>query len=103
MIVERDTYGVHQIKLGFTAWAQNHGRDELEIEKKVKLDIYYLKHFGLWIDFKCFFGTIISVFKSNGVVEGGTDEIYKKATEANTKPEKKTDCNYKSFVYVLAV
>lgn len=77
LIAEREAYGVHQIKPGLTGWAQIHGRDELEIPEKAKLDAYYLRHFGLWIDIKCFFGTIFSVAKSEGVVEGGTGELKK--------------------------
>ena len=30
------------------------------------------------MDVKCFFGTLISVAKSDGVVEGGTGELNKK-------------------------
>ena len=78
LIAEREAYGVHQIKPGLTGWAQIHGRDELEIPVKAKLDAYYLQHFGIWIDIKCFFGTIFSVLKSDGVVEGGTGELNKK-------------------------
>ena len=33
-------------------------------------------------DCKCFFGTITSVLKSDGVVEGGTGEIEKQKAEA---------------------
>lgn len=78
LIAEREAYGIHQIKPGLTGWAQIHGRDELEIPEKAKLDAYYLQHFGLWIDIKCFFGTILSVAKSDGVVEGGTGEMKRK-------------------------
>lgn len=76
LIEERDKYGVHQIKPGLTGWAQIHGRDELEIKEKARLDGYYLKHLGFVIDVKSFFGTIVSVLKSDGVVEGGTGTIY---------------------------
>ena len=37
-------------------------------------------HAFLW-DLKCFFGSIVSVFKSDGVVEGGTGEINKEKAE----------------------
>ncbi|MDY4969065.1 MAG: sugar transferase [Lachnospiraceae bacterium] len=76
LIEERDRYGVHQIKPGLTGWAQIHGRDELEIEEKARLDGYYLKHLGPAIDVKCFLGTIVSVLKSDGVVEGGTGTMH---------------------------
>lgn len=75
---ERDRYGVHQVKPGLTGWAQIHGRDELEIPQKAKLDGYYLEHLGPMIDLKCFFGTFVSVLKSEGVVEGGTGRIQEK-------------------------
>lgn len=89
LIAEREAYGVHQIKPGLTGWAQIHGRDELEIPVKAKLDAYYLQHYGLWIDIKCFFGTILSVLKSDGVVEGGTGEIKKQAEAEAQIPKKK--------------
>ena len=77
LIAERDKYGVNKLYPGLTGWAQIHGRDELEIAEKVKLDGEYVKKFGFIIDVKCFFGTIKSVFKHEGVVEGGTGEINK--------------------------
>lgn len=76
LIHERDRYGVYQIKPGLTGWAQIHGRDELEIGEKAMLDGYYLKHLGPVIDVKSFFGTITSVLRSDGVVEGGTGAIH---------------------------
>ena len=72
LIEERDTYGANDIKPGLTGWAQIHGRDELEIEEKAALDGYYTKHVSLLMDIRCFFGTMLSVIKSDGVVEGGT-------------------------------
>ena len=68
----REEYGVQQIRPGITGWAQIHGRDELEIDKKAALDAYYLRHLGPVIDLKCFFGTFLAVFRQDGVVEGGT-------------------------------
>src|SRR5690625_3568432 len=72
LVEERDKYGVNDIPPGLTGWAQINGRDELPIEIKAKLDGEYAEGIGLWIDIKCFFGTIISVVKRDGVVEGVT-------------------------------
>ncbi|MGX4686677.1 sugar transferase [Vagococcus sp. JNUCC 83] len=72
LIEERDKYGANDIRPGLTGWAQINGRDELEIDIKASLDGYYVEHESFWMDAKCFFGTIVSVFKSDGVVEGGT-------------------------------
>lgn len=72
LIAERDKYGANDVLPGLTGWAQINGRDELEIPVKAKLDGYYVKHMGLAMDVKCFFGTFAAVLSSKGVVEGGT-------------------------------
>lgn len=70
LIEERDKYGANDIHPGLTGWAQINGRDELEISVKAKLDGFYTEKLSLLMDIRCFIGTIISVFKSEGVVEG---------------------------------
>ena len=72
LIDERDKYNVHNLYPGLTGYAQIHGRDALHIPDKARLDGYYVEHISLWLDIKIFFGTIISIFKSEGVIEGGT-------------------------------
>ncbi len=78
LIAERDKYGANDVMPGLTGWAQINGRDELEIPVKAKLDGEYVEKLSFWFDIKCFFGSIVSVFKSDGVVEGGTGELNKK-------------------------
>ena len=77
LIEERDKYGANDVLPGLTGWAQINGRDELEIPVKAKLDGEYVERMGFLFDCKCFFGTILSVLKSDGVVEGGTGELNK--------------------------
>ena len=72
LIKERDRYGANDVPVGLTGWAQINGRDELEIPVKARLDGEYAQNIGPWLDMKCFFGTIVSVIKSEGVQEGGT-------------------------------
>lgn len=72
LIAERDKYGANDVPPGLTGWAQINGRDELPIEVKANLDGEYVEKISLLMDVKCFFGTIVSVVKSDGVVEGGT-------------------------------
>ncbi len=87
LIAERDKYGANDVKPGLTGWAQINGRDELEIPIKAKLDGDYVEKLnggflsGFMMDIKCFFGTIKSVLKSDGVVEGGTGEIERREQE----------------------
>jgi O-antigen biosynthesis protein WbqP len=88
LIEERDKYGANNIRPGLTGWAQINGRDELEIDEKSKLDGYYVKNMSFGLDVKCFFGTFLSVAKSEGVVEGGTGTRSKAETNNNTEKSK---------------
>ena len=90
LVAEREKYGANDVKPGITGWAQINGRDELEIDVKAKFDGEYTaalnagKFKGFAMDVKCFFGTFVSVLKSDGVVEGGTGEM-KKQQESQEK------------------
>lgn len=84
LVVERDKYGANDIRPGLSGWAQINGRDELEIPIKAKLDGEYVKKMSLVMDWKCFWGTVISVLKHDGVVEGGTG-VLEKATKEKEK------------------
>ena len=78
LIEERDKYGANDILPGLTGWAQINGRDELEIPVKAGLDGEYVKKIGILFDLRCIVGTIISVLRHEGVVEGGTGKIRRK-------------------------
>ena len=78
LLQERDKYGANDVRPGLTGWAQINGRDELPIEVKARLDGDYVKNISFFFDCKCFFGTITSVLRHDGVVEGGTGEMGKK-------------------------
>lgn len=70
LIEEREKYGANDILPGLTGWAQINGRDELSIVLKSKLDGDYVQNISLSMDLKCFFGTVVSVLKKEGIVEG---------------------------------
>ena len=77
LIAERDKYGANDVRPGLTGWAQINGRDELPITVKAWFDGEYVRKMSFLFDCKCFFGTILSVLKSDGVVEGGTGQLEK--------------------------
>ena len=81
LINERDKYGANDILPGLTGWAQINGRDELLISDKAKLDGEYVKKMSFLFDCKCFFGTIISILKQDGIIEGGTGSSNIKKTK----------------------
>lgn len=72
LTAERDKYEANDVRPGLTGLAQINGRDELEIQDKARLDGEYVKKIGFFVDVKCFIGTIFSVVKKDGVLEGGT-------------------------------
>lgn len=74
LIEERDKYGANDVYPGLTGLAQISGRDEISIELKSKIDGDYVKNMGPIMDIKCFFGTIVSVLKKDGVREGMASE-----------------------------
>lgn len=80
LIEERDKYAANRVRPGLTGWAQINGRDELEIPIKAKLDGEYVKRLNeggciaFMMDCKCFFGTIQSVLKQDGVIEGRSEK-----------------------------
>ena len=96
LIEERDKYGANDIRPGLTGWAQINGRDELEIPVKARLDGEYVSRMSFGFDCKCFFGTIMSVLKSDGVVEGGTGEMKKQ--EEKEKAENKSETKEETAV-----
>ncbi|MBR4991273.1 MAG: sugar transferase [Oscillospiraceae bacterium] len=77
LIEERDKYGANDVRPGLTGWAQINGRDELPIDVKARFDGEYVENMSFLFDCKCFFGTVVSVLKHDGVVEGGTGQLEK--------------------------
>ena len=73
LMEERDKGNSNKILPGLTGWAQIHGRDQINIEEKAKLDNFYADNMGLMIDIKIMLCTVVSVMWHDGVLEGGTE------------------------------
>ena len=85
LIAERDKYGANDVVPGLTGWAQINGRDELPIDVKARLDGEYVERMSFLFDVKSFFGTVTSVLKRAGVVEGGTGAMEKEQSREARK------------------
>ena len=89
LVFEREKYGANDIRPGLTGWAQINGRDELPIATKAKLDGEYVEKLNsgffpsVFMDVRCILGTVFSVLRSDGVVEGAQ----KKAEEESKTEE----------------
>ena len=84
LIAERDKYHANDVKPGLTGLAQISGRDELEIPVKAKFDGEYVRRRGVFYDLGLMFRTVFSVFRHEGVVEGGTGEMHKEEKNDRT-------------------
>ena len=67
LIKLRTANNIHMIKPGITGWAQINGRDNISIEKKVKLEIDYLNNKSIILDIKILFITIFRVILSKDI------------------------------------
>lgn len=59
----------HHVKPGITGLAQINGRNELAWEERFKLDVWYVDHWSLWLDFKIIVRTISIVLYRKGINE----------------------------------
>lgn len=54
------------LKPGLTGLWQISGRSDIGYDERVKLDIYYVEHWSLWMDIKILFKTVVTVLKKAG-------------------------------------
>ncbi len=59
-------YQVFALKPGMTGLAQISGRSNLDFEEEVKLDVYYIENWSLWLDIKLILKSIGVVFRADG-------------------------------------
>jgi putative colanic acid biosynthesis UDP-glucose lipid carrier transferase len=53
----------HLVKAGITGWAQVHGfRGDTDLEKRIQYDLYYIRNWSLWLDFKIMLLTVFALF-----------------------------------------
>ena len=78
----------HNVRPGLSGYAQVHGRNNVNWDERMKMDVYYVEHISLKMDLKILIDTIIIVFKREGIsVEDMTnfDDFRKKQWEEEEK------------------
>lgn len=81
----------HNVRPGLSGYAQIHGRNNVNWDERMKMDIYYVEHMSLKMDVKIVIDTILIVLKREGIsVEDMTnfDDFRKKQWEEMKKEEK---------------
>lgn len=79
-----------EVRPGITGWAQVNGRKEVEWNKRIALNVWYVDHTSFLLDLKIFFITILKVFinannENNG--ETVTNNMEKKQETVEVEPE----------------
>jgi lipopolysaccharide/colanic/teichoic acid biosynthesis glycosyltransferase len=61
----------HEAKPGLTGWAQVNGRNALSWDEKFALDVWYVDHYGLWLDLEILARTVWIILKREGISPAG--------------------------------
>lgn len=71
-----------EVRPGITGWAQINGRKDVEWNKRIRLNVWYVDHVSLWLDIKILFKTVFKVFSNEDnenigatVVSSPSDEV----------------------------
>ena len=66
-----------EVRPGVTGWAQVNGRKEVEWNKRIELNVWYVDHLSLWLDLKIIFMTVFKVV-TNANKENTGETVVKK-------------------------
>ncbi len=61
----------HEVRPGITGWAQINGRNSLSWDQKFDLDVWYVDHASLRLDFRILWLTLLKVVKRDGISAEG--------------------------------
>lgn len=57
----------HKVKPGITGWSQVNGRNAINWDKKLALDVWYVENRTFWLDLKILWMTFFKVLKKEGI------------------------------------
>ncbi len=61
----------HEVLPGITGWAQVNGRNAISWEEKFRLDVWYVDHRSLWLDFLILCRTVLKVIWPTDINQAG--------------------------------
>jgi sugar transferase EpsL len=67
----------HEVRPGITGWAQVNGRNAINWEEKLSLDVWYVDNRSFWLDLKILWLTLLKVIKSEGINQQGNATVEK--------------------------
>lgn len=61
----------HDVRPGITGWAQVHGRNAIDWDEKLELDVWYVENWSFWLDLKILLATVLTVLRREGISQEG--------------------------------
>ena len=65
----------HDAMPGITGWAQINGRNALNWDDRLALDVWYVDHASLWLDFRILGRTVVNVLRRTDVSADGDLDV----------------------------
>ncbi len=65
----------HQVRPGITGWAQVNGRNLLEWDKRLEMDVEYVETMSLWLDIRILFRTVADVLRQSDVLTVSSETV----------------------------
>lgn len=90
-----DKYTEYQKKMfnvrpGLTGWAQVHGRKQVEWNKRIELNVWYVENLSFLLDLRILFTTVLKLFKDDQNENVGAT-VVKTPDEVTTEATEKTE------------
>jgi lipopolysaccharide/colanic/teichoic acid biosynthesis glycosyltransferase len=64
---DREQARRHEVLPGITGWAQIHGRNEVDWDVRLRLDVWYVEHWSLLLDLKILALTALTLVRREGI------------------------------------
>jgi lipopolysaccharide/colanic/teichoic acid biosynthesis glycosyltransferase len=61
----------HEVRPGLTGWAQVHGRNAVDWEERLALDVWYVDHRSFLLDLRILARTVLLVLRREGIAAAG--------------------------------
>lgn len=73
-----------EVRPGITGWAQINGRKDVEWNKRIELNVWYVDNMSLWLDLKIIITTFLKVLKNEDNENTGATVVANEEKETET-------------------
>ena len=70
-----------EVRPGITGWTQTHGRKDVEWNRRIEMNVWYVDHLTMWLDIKIMFLTVYKVLTNEDNENKGATVAVKEEVE----------------------